>query len=101
MPADGKPIPECRGFTIRRILDGTDSYLPGCDFPTAKNWTPPLCGSGRCSANMWWDYHVKPRQVVQDPSSRWWANPGATCSFDADATALTPAMTVTGQTSPQ
>ena len=28
LPADGK-IPSCRGFTIRRLLNGAESYLHG------------------------------------------------------------------------
>ena len=29
LPDDGKPIAQCRGFTARRLLNGTESYLHG------------------------------------------------------------------------
>jgi PLD-like domain len=67
LPADGKPIPGCRGFTIRRIVQGSpDTYLHGFvgfsdDDKLDLNapWKHPV------QRFMWWDYGVKPGQVVQ------------------------------------
>ena len=67
LPADGKPIPGCRGFTIRRIVQGSpDVYLHGfvgfSDNDTLDlnaPWKHPV------QRFMWWDYGVKPGQVVQ------------------------------------
>lgn len=103
MPADGKPIPECRGFTIRRILDGTDSYLPGfTGFSDGEKPDPAAPWKRPLQRYMWWDYHVKPGQVVQYsivPVVR--PTPGGALQLSTgDASALTPPMTVTGQTSP-
>jgi phosphatidylserine/phosphatidylglycerophosphate/cardiolipin synthase-like enzyme len=103
MPADGKPFPECRGFTIRRILDGVDSYLPGfAGFSDGEKLDPAAPWKRPLQRYMWWDYHVKPGQVVQYsivPVVRPTAGGDLQLST-ADATALTPPMTVTGQTSP-
>ncbi|HLG82411.1 MAG TPA: phospholipase D-like domain-containing protein [Bradyrhizobium sp.] len=67
LPADGKPVPGCRGFTIRRIVQGSpDTYLHGFvgfsdDDKLDLNapWKHPV------QRFMWWDYGVKPGQVVQ------------------------------------
>jgi phosphatidylserine/phosphatidylglycerophosphate/cardiolipin synthase-like enzyme len=103
MPADGKPIAECRGFTIRRILDGTDSYLPGfTGFSDGEKPDPAALWKRPLQRYMWWDYHVKPGQVVQYsivPVVRPTAGGDLQLST-GDASALTPPMTVTGQTSP-
>jgi hypothetical protein len=103
LPADGKPIPQCRGFTIRRILDGTDSYLPGfTGFSDGEKPDPAAPWKRPLQRYMWWDYHVKPGQVVQYsivPVVR--PTPGGDLQLSTgDASALTPPMTVTGQTSP-
>ena len=29
LPTDGKPIENCRGFAVRRILNGKEGYLHG------------------------------------------------------------------------
>lgn len=65
-PKDGKPIKDCRGFGIRRILNGTESYLPnfvgfseGQVRDPANPWKFPV------QRYMWWDYLVKPGDVVQ------------------------------------
>jgi phosphatidylserine/phosphatidylglycerophosphate/cardiolipin synthase-like enzyme len=103
MPADGKPIPECRGFTIRRILDGADSYLPGfAGFSDSEKLDPAALWKRPLQRYMWWDYHVQPGQVVQYsiiPVVRPTAG-GQLQLSTGDASALTPPMKVTGQTSP-
>jgi hypothetical protein len=107
LPDDGKAIANCRGFTIHRLLKAdaskpaVESYLYNhVGFvdgqkpdPTAP-WKMPL------QRYLWWDYGVVPGNVVQYSIV-------PVCGADkdhlslntADASALTPAMTITGQTS--
>jgi hypothetical protein len=68
LPADGKAIPQCRGFTIRRVVQGSspDVYLHGFvgfsddDKLDLNNpWKRPV------QRFMWYDYGVRPGQVVQ------------------------------------
>jgi hypothetical protein len=66
LPKDLKPLAGCRGFSIRRILDGTESYLHGFvgfsdDDPFDKKnpWKWPV------QRYMWWDYGVVPGNSVQ------------------------------------
>src|SRR5260370_41899080 len=66
MPADGKPIPECRGFTIRRILDGKDSNLPGfTGFSDGEKPYPAALCKRPLQRYMWRDYRVRPGPVAQ------------------------------------
>lgn len=66
LTSDAKPIANCRGFTIRQLKGGAETYLHGfAGFsdddqldPTAP-WKHPL------QRFMWWDYYVKPGDVVQ------------------------------------
>jgi phosphatidylserine/phosphatidylglycerophosphate/cardiolipin synthase-like enzyme len=73
LPSDGKPIPGCRGFTIRRICQSAatggkpqENYLHGFvgfsdtdKLDPANPWKFPL------QRYMWWDYFVKPDDTVQ------------------------------------
>jgi phosphatidylserine/phosphatidylglycerophosphate/cardiolipin synthase-like enzyme len=103
LPADHKPIPECLGFTARRLLNGNESYLHGFvgfsdgdQFNSAAPWKMPL------QRYMWWDYGVKPGDVVQYsivPVTG--ADKDHLSLASADASALTPPMTITGQTTPK
>src|SRR3984957_17522804 len=107
LPSDVKAIPDCLGFNIRRLLKtdaskpAVESYLQGftgfvdhqVTDPTAL-WKMPL------QRFMWWDYLVDPGNVVQYSIV-------PVCGKDKDhlslntaaASALTPPMTITGQTS--
>ena len=50
LPADGKAIPACRGFAIRRLLNGKESYLhDSSDFPMKTSWILRRRGSFQCS----------------------------------------------------
>jgi hypothetical protein len=102
LPADGKPIAGCRGFAIRRLLKGNESYLHGFvgfsdddKLDPAAPWKFPL------QRYMWWDYGVTPGDVVQ-----YSVVPVVGPDKDhlqlspADASALTPPMTISGQTTP-
>jgi hypothetical protein len=107
LPSDGQPVKDCRGFTIRRLLQADankaaqESYLhsfvgfsdgekPDSNAP----WKLPL------QRFMWWDYLVAPGNVVQYSIV-------PVCGLDKDhlqlspagASALTPPMTITGQAS--
>lgn len=102
LPADKKPIKDCRGFTIRRVLNGTESFLHGFAKFTEQDpdppnpaWTRPL------QRYMWWDYGVRPGDKVQYSvipvvgKDRNNLQPST-----ADASALTDVMTVAGQMTP-
>ena len=99
LPADKQPIKDCRGFTIRKVLNGAESFLHGFAKFTEQDpdvpdpaWTRPL------QRYMWWDYGVRPGDKVRysvipvvgkDRNSLQLAT--------ADASTLTDEMTVTGQ----
>jgi phosphatidylserine/phosphatidylglycerophosphate/cardiolipin synthase-like enzyme len=63
---DGGPIPGCRGFAIKRSRGGQEDYLhnflgfsPDAQFPADAPWKWPI------QRYMWWDYGVKPGDVVK------------------------------------
>jgi phosphatidylserine/phosphatidylglycerophosphate/cardiolipin synthase-like enzyme len=96
---DGKPIPQCRGFTARRLLNGTESYLHGfVGFSDTDTLDPSAPWKFPLQRFMWWDYGVKPGDKVQysivpvvgpDHNHLELAS--------AQASALTDPMTITGQ----
>jgi phosphatidylserine/phosphatidylglycerophosphate/cardiolipin synthase-like enzyme len=67
LPADGKPIAQCRGFTIRRVEQGQpDVYLHGfVGFTDNDALDPNATWKRPVQRFMWWDYGVKPGQTVQ------------------------------------
>ena len=63
---DGKPIPQCRGFTARRLLNGAGSYLHGfVGFSDTDTLDPSAPWKFPLQRFMWWDYGVKPGDKVQ------------------------------------
>jgi phosphatidylserine/phosphatidylglycerophosphate/cardiolipin synthase-like enzyme len=107
LPADGRPIEDCRGFSIRRLLKqdtskpSVESYLHGIvgfsdddKLDLKAPWKFPV------QRFMWWDYHVSPGNEVQYSIV-------PVCGRDkdhlvlntAEASALTPPMAITGQAS--
>src|SRR5580692_8042414 len=107
LPADGKAIADCRGFTIHRLLKAdtgkpaVESYLHGFvgfvdgqkPDPTAP-WKMPL------QRYMWADYGVAPGNVVQYAIVPVCGSDKDHLSFNtAAASALTPEMAITGQMS--
>jgi phospholipase D-like protein len=106
LPVDEKAKPEtilgCRGFTVRRLLNGNESYLHGFvgfsdddKLDPAAPWKFPL------QRYMWWDYGVKPGDVVQYsvvPVTG--PDEGHLQLSTADASALTPPMTISSQSTP-
>jgi phosphatidylserine/phosphatidylglycerophosphate/cardiolipin synthase-like enzyme len=66
LPSGAGSIPGCRGFIIRRrrngvdgVLHGSVSFTEGAKFDPKTPWTFPL------QRYLWWDYYVKPGDVVQ------------------------------------
>ena len=61
------PITGCRGFTIRRVVQGSpDVYLHGfVGFSDDDKLDPTAPWKHPVQRFMWWDYGVKPGQVVQ------------------------------------
>jgi phosphatidylserine/phosphatidylglycerophosphate/cardiolipin synthase-like enzyme len=103
LPGDGKPIPECRGFTIQRTLKvgskTTEAYLHGfVGFSDDDKLDPAAPWKFALQRFMWWDYGVKPGDVVQ-----YSVIPVVGPDKDhlqlstADASALTAPMTISGQ----
>jgi hypothetical protein len=102
LPADGKPIAGCRGFSVRRLLNNKESYLHGfVGFSDADKLDPAAPWKFPLQRYMWWDYGVTPGDVVQ-----YSVVPVVGPDKDhlelssADASALTSPMTISGQTSP-
>jgi PLD-like domain len=107
LPADERPIEDCRGFSIRRLLKqdaskpSQESYLHGfVGFSDDDVVDPSAPWKFPLQRFMWWDYDVLPDNVVQYSIV-------PVCGGDKDhlelvtteASALTPAMAVTGQAS--
>jgi phosphatidylserine/phosphatidylglycerophosphate/cardiolipin synthase-like enzyme len=99
LPADQKAISDCRGFTMRRLLNGTESYLHGFvgfsdddKLDPANPWKFPL------QRYMWWDYGVKVGDKVQYSVVPVVGKDRNSLALDsAEASALTAEMVVTGQ----
>jgi phosphatidylserine/phosphatidylglycerophosphate/cardiolipin synthase-like enzyme len=99
LPADQKRIADSRGFTVRRLLNGTESYLHGFvgfsdddKLDPANPWKFPL------QRYMWWDYGLKPGDKVQYSVVPVVGKDRNSLVLDsAEASALTAEMVVTGQ----
>jgi phosphatidylserine/phosphatidylglycerophosphate/cardiolipin synthase-like enzyme len=102
LPTDGKPIPACRGFAVRRVLNGKEGYLHGfVGFSDADTLDPAALWKFPLQRYMWWDYGVSPGDVVRysvvpvvGPDAKHLQLSAAAAS------ALTEPMTVSGQTTP-
>ncbi len=103
LPSDGKPIADCRGFTVHKMRnDGkttTESYLHGfVGFSDDDKLDPAATWKFALQRYMWWDYAVTPGDIVQ-----YSVVPVVGPDKDhlqlltADASAMTAPMTVTGQ----
>jgi hypothetical protein len=102
LPSDGKSIPECRGYAIRRLANGKESFLHGfVGFSDDDKLDPTAPWKFPLQRYMWWDYGVTPGDVVQ-----YSVVPVLGPDKDhlklspADASALTEPLTITGQTTP-
>jgi hypothetical protein len=109
LPADGKPIPGCLGFTIHRLKKNAkdpqdaDTFLHGfVGFSDTDQLDPKAMWKHPVQRFMWWDYGVSPGDVVQ-----YSVVPVVGKDKDhlqlstADASALTPEMTISGQATPK
>jgi phosphatidylserine/phosphatidylglycerophosphate/cardiolipin synthase-like enzyme len=107
LPSDVKPIPDCRGFTIRRMLkasagtNAVEGYLHGfVGFSDSDKLDPNAPWKFPLQRYMWWDYGVTPGNEVQYSVI-------PVCGPDKDhltlslpnASAQTLPMTITGQAS--
>lgn len=102
LPSDGKPIAGCRGFAIRRLANGKESYLHNfVGFSDADILNPAAPWKFPLQRYLWEDYGVAIGDVVQ-----YSVVPVTGPDKDhlelstADASTLTAPMTITGQVSP-
>jgi phosphatidylserine/phosphatidylglycerophosphate/cardiolipin synthase-like enzyme len=66
LPTDGKPIENCRGFAVRRILNGKEGYLHGfIGFSDTDKLDPANPWKFPVQRFLWWDYLVTPGDKVQ------------------------------------
>jgi phosphatidylserine/phosphatidylglycerophosphate/cardiolipin synthase-like enzyme len=102
MPSDGKPVPGCRGFTIKRILNnGAPDYLHGfVGFSDADKIDPQNPWKFPMQRFIWWDYGVRPGDTVVY-SVVPVVGPSTQLALDTqNASAPTPALRITGETTP-
>jgi len=101
LPADGQPIPDCRGFTIRRVEHGQpDTYLHGfVGFSDDDKLDPNAPWKHPLQRFMWWDYGVKPGQTVQYSVVPVTGDKDHLQLDRQNASPLTPPMTITSQVS--
>jgi phosphatidylserine/phosphatidylglycerophosphate/cardiolipin synthase-like enzyme len=102
LPADLKPIPGCRGFTIRRVVQGgAEAYLHGfVGFSDDDKLDPNAPWKHPVQRYMWWDYGVKPGQVVQYSVVPVTGERNNLQLATALASPLTSPMTISGQAAP-
>jgi hypothetical protein len=101
LPEDARPIPNCRGFCIRRLQNGQQSYLHGfVGFTDTDKLDPAAPWKFPLQRYMWWDYLVKPGDKVQY-SVVPVVGPKDSLALDTEnASGLTPEMEITGQSTP-
>jgi hypothetical protein len=102
LPANLNPIKGCRGFTIRRVVQGSpDVYLHGfVGFSDDDKLDPTAPWKHPVQRFMRWDYGVKPGQVVQYSVVPVIGDQDNLQLAPDQASALTPPMTITGQRTP-
>jgi phosphatidylserine/phosphatidylglycerophosphate/cardiolipin synthase-like enzyme len=102
LPDDGKPVPDCRGFSIRRVSKGQQTYLHGfVGFSDSDKIDPKNPWKFPVQRFMWWDYSVQPGDIVQYSVVPVVGPSKDKLSLDtSNASPLTPAMTITGQSTP-
>jgi phosphatidylserine/phosphatidylglycerophosphate/cardiolipin synthase-like enzyme len=99
LPEDGRLIPNCRGFSIRRLLNGQESYLHGfVGFADTDKLDPAAPWKFPLQRFLWWDYLVKPGDKVQySVVPVVGPNKDSLALDTGNASELTPELTVTGQ----
>lgn len=101
LPEDAQPIPNCRGFCIRRLQNGQQGYLHGfVGFTDTDKLDPAAPWKFPLQRYMWWDYLVKPGDKVQY-SVVPVVGPKDSLVLDTEnGSGLTPEMEITGQSTP-
>jgi phosphatidylserine/phosphatidylglycerophosphate/cardiolipin synthase-like enzyme len=102
LPEDGKPVPNCRGFSIRRLQNGKEGYLHGfVGFTDTDKLDPATPWKFPLQRFLWWDYFVKPGDTVQYSVVPVVGPNKDSLTLDTkNASALTPEMKITGQSTP-
>jgi phosphatidylserine/phosphatidylglycerophosphate/cardiolipin synthase-like enzyme len=102
LPADGKPISDCRGFTIERTSKGKVSYIHGAvGFSDTEKLDPANPCSFPLQRFLWWDYSVRPGDTVQYSVIPVVGSSQSKLSLDTkNASPITPPMTISGQATP-
>jgi PLD-like domain len=102
LPSDIKPIPGCRGFTVRRVIQGSpDTYLHGfVGFSDTDKLDPDAPWKHPVQRFMWWDYGVRPGQAVQYSVVPVTGDANNLQLATASASPLTAPITISGQMSP-
>ena len=101
LPSDGKPIANCRGFTIRQLKGGAETYLHGfAGFSDGDQLDPEAPWKHPLQRFMWWDYGVKPGDVVQYSVIPVVGDRSHLQLATASASPLTTPMTISSQASP-
>lgn len=102
LPTDEKPIPNCRGFAIKRTSKGQDTYLHGVvGFSDTDKLDPANPCSFPLQRYFWWDYSVRPGDTVQYSVIPVVGPDESRLSLDAqNASPVTPPITITGQRTP-
>ena len=96
---DAKPIPGCRGFTVRRIKNGLTDYLHGMvGFSDTDTLDPENPWKFPLQRFIWWDYLVTVGDTVQYSVVPVVGDDKDHLALATDlASPLSPALTVTGQ----
>ena len=101
LPEDCRAVPNCRGFSIRRLLNGKEDYLHGfVGFTDTDKLDPAATWKFPLQRYMWWDYLVRPGDKVQYAVVPVIGSKDNLALDKGNASALTPEMTVTGQSTP-
>ncbi len=106
-PSNNQPIPNCRGFVICRVYNGQANYLHGFTGFSPSD-QPDMTALDKATALkfpvqrfLWWDYAVKPGDVVQYSILPVVGPDRDHLAFDQNnASPVTGKMTVTGQSTP-
>ncbi|MBV8414234.1 MAG: hypothetical protein JO251_03385 [Verrucomicrobia bacterium] len=102
IPETGQPIPDCRGFSIRRIHNGKEDFLHGfVGFKDTDKLDPANPWKFPIQRFLWWDYFVKPGDTVQYSVVPVVGPNKDNLRLDTEnASTLTPAVKISGQSSP-
>jgi phosphatidylserine/phosphatidylglycerophosphate/cardiolipin synthase-like enzyme len=102
LPSDLKVIDKCRGFAIRRLSNNKETYLHGfVGFSDTDKLDPNNPWKFPLQRFMWWDYGVKPDDIVQYSVVPVVGPNKDNLSLDKkNASPLTPEMKITGQSTP-